>query len=357
MPATHAPRIDVTQRRHRLALRHGLAAVSGEVAGAAGPSPAQLTRRLVALHGTDPATVFLSLRARAGAGLTPAAIEEALYERREVVRMLAMRRTVFVVPAESVGIVQTSTSDRIAADQRARLLKLLAETSEVADPAPWLTEVEQSVLAIFAERGVPLSAAELSAAEPRLKTTLQLAAGKAYQVSQNVTSRVLLVLAAQGKIIRGRPAGSWLSQQYRWSLAKDWLPPVSRSDPTESEAKAELARQWLSAFGPAPLTDLKWWTGWTMTQVRQAVATIGCTEVHLGEGAGLVLPDDLEAGARPRSLGRTAPGSRCHRHGLVGSLVVPRPARQGPLRHQRQRRPDDLAGRQDSGRLGSAPLR
>ena len=62
----------------------------------------------------------------------------------------------------------------------------------------------------------------------------------------------------------------------------------------EAAAQAELARLWLAAFGPAPLADLKWWTGWTMTQARRAVAEIGAVEVILDGGTGLALPDDLE---------------------------------------------------------------
>src|SRR5215472_3789505 len=183
-------RIDVAERRRRLAVRHGLARRLYEVVGVA--------RSLVALHSTDPATVYLSVRARAGGLTTPADIEYSLYERRELVRMLAMRRTMFVVPAESVPVVQSSTSDRIARDQRARLLTHLRDFGDVADPDPWLADVEKSVLALFAERRAPVSAAELSAAEPRLKTTLRIAEGKTYAANPNITSRVLLVLAAQG---------------------------------------------------------------------------------------------------------------------------------------------------------------
>ena len=36
-------------------------------------------------------------------------------------------------------------------------------------------------------------------------------------------------------------------------------------------ARAELARRWLLAFGPAPRADLQWWTGWTAGQVKQAL--------------------------------------------------------------------------------------
>src|SRR6266699_4498994 len=216
-------RIDVAERRRRLAVRHGLGPHRvGEPAGRAA-DPAEIARRLVALHATDPATVYLSVLARSAGPVTPSAIEESLYERRDVIRMLAMRRTVFVVPAESVPVVQASTSDRIAADQRARLLRLLTEAGAVPQPESWLADVERSVLGHLAARGGTATATELSAAEPRLKTTLVLAPGKSYQATQAITSRVLLVLAAQGRVVRGRPVGSWLSQQYRWVLAEHWL--------------------------------------------------------------------------------------------------------------------------------------
>ena len=284
-------RVDNAERVRRLAVRHALAP-SSRVAGEP-LDPAPVAERLVALHSTDPATVYLSIVARTAPPITPSAIEAALYERRDLVRMLAMRRTVFVVPAGTVPVVQASTTDRIAQDQRARLIKLLIELTDVADPDPWLADIERTVLRVLAERSGTASAAELSAAEPRLKTKLVMAAGKSYQSTQTITSRVLLVLAAQGKLVRGRPIGTWLSQQYRWVLAEHWLREEA-DEIGEAAAQAELARLWLAAYGPAPLADLKWWTGWTMTQARRAVAEIGAVEVLLEGGTGLALPDDLD---------------------------------------------------------------
>jgi hypothetical protein len=302
--------MDIAERRRRLAARHGLRRPAGSTASSAeAASPAQIARRLVALHATDPATVYLSVHARSGASVTTAQVEESLYERRDLVRMLAMRRTVFVVPAESVPVVQASTTDKIARGQRSLLLKLLPQAG-VTEPESWLADVERSVLRALAERGGTASAAELSAAEPRLKTTVVMAAGKPYQATQALTSRVLLVLAAQGLIVRGRPLGSWLSQQYRWALAEHWLPSLAPTAPTagttapartltDAAARTELARQWLAAFGPAPVADLKWWTGWTMAQVRQAVASLHVVEVDLGSGTGIVLPGDLDSTPDP----------------------------------------------------------
>jgi hypothetical protein len=127
-----------------------------------------------------------------------------------------------------------------------------------------------------------------------------MAWGKAYQSNVTITSRVLLGLAAQGLIVRGRPIGTWVSQQYRWWLREHWIPAVHAAEPPSAEAaRAELARQWLAAFGPAPVTDLKWWTGWTVAQTKQALAALGAVEVDLGSGTGMVLPDDLASTDEP----------------------------------------------------------
>ncbi|MEA2669874.1 MAG: hypothetical protein QOG45_94, partial [Chloroflexota bacterium] len=86
-------RIGTGERRARLARRHHLA----PTARASGP--VEVANGLVALHATDPATVFLAAAARMRIPDT-GAVERALYEDRALVRMLGMRRTMFVVPRD-----------------------------------------------------------------------------------------------------------------------------------------------------------------------------------------------------------------------------------------------------------------
>ena len=62
------------------------------------------------LHATDAVTVFLSIRARSG-GVSPDDVERALYEERSLVRLLAMRRTLWTVPRELVPVVFAAAAD------------------------------------------------------------------------------------------------------------------------------------------------------------------------------------------------------------------------------------------------------
>jgi hypothetical protein len=278
-------RIGVGERRARLALRHHLA----PAARAAGV--VEVAGDLVGLHGTDPASVFLAAAARLRRPEV-GAIERAMYEDRVLLRMLGMRRTMFVVPVELVPVVQAACTNAIAAAQRSLLLRVLEESGITDDPKRWLEEVEEATVQALGARGQAL-AAELATDEPRLREQIQYAEGKSYASRQSVSTRVLLVLAAEGRIARGRPRGSWISGQYRWSLMESWLPGGMQEWSAEA-AQAELVRRWLAAFGPGTMADLRWWTGLTAGQVKRALASAGAVEVDLDGTPGLVLDGDLE---------------------------------------------------------------
>jgi len=270
-------RVRQQERRDRLVTRHLLAP------GAKATDPAAAARSVVALHATDPATVFLSVQART-TGVDVAAVESALYEERTLLRMLAMRRTMFVVPVEDAPILQKSSTDAIAAAQRKRYLQLMSGLGD----GDWLDDVAESTAQALLKRG-EATAAELSADEPRLRSKVTLAEGKAYGGTQNITSWVLLLLAAQGRIVRGRPRGSWLSTQWRWSPVDRWL-PGGMASPSADDARAALVRRWLEAFGPGTVADLRWWTGWTAAHVKTALTAVGAVEVDLDGVSGVDLP-------------------------------------------------------------------
>ncbi|MGP4011003.1 winged helix DNA-binding domain-containing protein [Streptomyces sp. 4N124] len=270
--------VDVAERRARVGLRHRLAGT------ARAATPEEIARSLVALHGTDPATVYLAVGARLGdAARTVTETERALYEDGSLVRMHGMRNTVFVFPTDLTAVVHASTGIAVAARERANLLKQMAAGG--APDAAWLKEVEESTLAVLERRG-QATAAELAQDEPRLRERFLYGAGKSYEGLHTVSTRLLRLLGQEGKVVRGRPLGSWTSSQFRWAPA----PPHPELD--IAGAQAALLDRWLTACGPATEADLKWWTGWKVTEVRRALGAIGAEEVRLDEGTGYVTAGD-----------------------------------------------------------------
>jgi len=126
---------------------------------------------------------------------------------------------------------------------------------------------------------------------------------------------VLVLIAAEGHMIRGRRRGGWSSGQFEWFPARAWLDAAGgasretgadpgragargagsaadQADLDAAAARAELARRWLRAFGPAPVSDLQWWAGWTGAQAKAALAALPVRDVDLDGQPGVVLADD-----------------------------------------------------------------
>jgi len=270
--------ISTEERRRRIGARHFLnrpAASIEEVAAA-----------LVGLHSSDPVTVYLSAQARVE-GLSVADVERALYVDRSLIRMLGMRRTLFVVPPDLAPELRAACALGYVAAERRRLVGYIEDQLVEGDGSVWLDDVIEKTMDALDRRG-EATAKDLVEDVPELGRKLVFGQG-----TFGLSTRVLFFLATDLRIVRGRPRGTWKSSQYRWTAIEHWVPEglfeVDRED-----AERRLTRRWLRTYGPGTLTDLKWWTGWTVARTRKTLDAIGAVEVSLNGGAGYVLPDDVD---------------------------------------------------------------
>jgi hypothetical protein len=287
------PTITTAQRRARLAVRHHLAPAH------AAATIEAAAHDQVGLHATDPTTVHISAWARIP-GLERATVERALYDDRTLVRMIGMRRTLFIEPIELAPVVHVACAPSIVPRERRRLEGWLVEAEVTDAPRPWLARVEDATVAAIERLGSG-TAAELTKVVPELAIQIPISVGKVYQGTVGVSTRVLFLLAMDGRISRGRPRGTWVSSQYRWEPMHRWVDMEARSAAlTEASAQADLVERWLRAYGPGTTDDLRWWSGWTLGAVRRALAVLDTVEVALEDGStGLVMADDLEPEATP----------------------------------------------------------
>ena len=170
-------RIDTDERRARLAHRHHLAPT------ARATSVAEMAGDLVGLHATDPASVYLAIVARMAPGdpeADPGAIGRALYDDRSVVRMLGMRRTMFIEPLDLVPVVHAASALENAAQQRRATLKMITDAGIADDPSGWLREVEDETVAALAKLG-EATANELAAHVPRFSVQIPVGEGKKWE--------------------------------------------------------------------------------------------------------------------------------------------------------------------------------
>jgi len=281
-----ARRVDAVERRTRLARRHALA----PEARAAGPVEA--ADALVALHATDPVTVYLAVWARAPA-VDRADLDRALYGDRSLVRQMAMRRTLWVAPRATLPALQAGAGARVADQERRRLIRDVERAGLRRDGARWWRSASRAVLDALAG-GREASSSELRAELPVLAGTIRHGEGKSWGGEVPIAPRVLTVLSAEGRIVRSSNAGGWTASRPLWTATEAWLgAPI---EPLSEEAGvAALVARWLRAFGPGTEEDVRWWLGSTKGAVRRALADVGAVAVELDRGeTGYLAPDDLD---------------------------------------------------------------
>lgn len=270
------------ERRRRLARRHFLAVKGTGVEAVAAA--------LAGLHSSDPVTVFLSCRARVK-DFEVSDLEEALYDHRSLLRVLGMRRTMFVVPPDLAATMDAACTRSYVGQERRRLIAYLEDQGVTSDGDAWLFDVEERTLVALRELGMA-TATELRKVVPELQTKLSFGEGKKWGGQVGVSTRVLFLLATANQIVRARPKGSWISSQYRWAPLEQWIPHGLRKCSVE-QAQQDLAERWLRAFGPGTLQDLKWWTGWTVAVTQRALDAIDAVAVELDDGeTGYIHPTD-----------------------------------------------------------------
>ena len=279
------PRISGAERRRRIAVRHAVAPAHRL------DTVEAVTRAMTVLHATEAATVHLAVAARAE-GLDVDDVDHALYDERSVVKQLAMRRTLFVLPRDLLPAAWGSASARVATAERKRVARMVEQAGLAADGAAWLDAARAATLARLADG--PATTAELRAQVPELAGSVGGDTDKPYDRPVPVAPWVLTHLGLTGAAFRGRNAGHWRVNKPTWATAQEWL--GAAAEPwDEAAGYAELVRRWLATFGPGTAADVQWWLGSTKTAVTRALADVGAVEVALdGATTGWVLPDDTD---------------------------------------------------------------
>lgn len=260
-------RIDDDHRRRLLVARHALGGV-----GRDRRTISEVAAALALLHSTDPSTPYLSIQARTG--VDAADIDAAFYVDRTLLRHTTVRRTVFAMPLDVVPLAHGAFNATLVPKLRTNLVGWIDASASTNEPGEsFLAATERNVLARL--RAGPATGTALANRLPALRVSIDPAPGASYSRPIRITSKVLELLAAEGRIARGRPTGaSFTSGAWTWEVIDDWLgrPGIEPMDP--ADALAGLVDRYLSSFGPATVTDLTWWCGLPKGRIRSALARV-----------------------------------------------------------------------------------
>lgn len=272
-------------------------------------------------------------------GFSVGDLERLLYDERTLVRHWGMRRTLWVVSRTLLPAVVGSSTNAIGKAERRRTIKLIEDGGVAIDGEAWLDEMLPKTIEAIRTNGEVFTR-HLSTMVPGLADKITFT-NKAGQVTARtgMASRALVQLGMESRVVRARPAGTWVSGQYSWAVIEDWLGgPIHQFD--VREASARVVDLYLRSSGPVTETDVRWWTGWTAAQTRAGLADVGAVEVDIEEGGtGYLHPEDLDPVEDPvpwvslvPSLDSTTMGwkERDWYMGRHGSILFDRNGNAGP---------------------------
>jgi hypothetical protein len=226
--------------RRRVLAKHDLLSRAG--AGGA----VQVADDVVGLHATSPTTPYLSLFERVQ-GFASDHLEDALYERRDLVRLKGMRGTVFLFSRRLAPLVFAAT----------RAATLASDRRWLATNADGYARLAPKVVGALA--GQSLTVKQLRQV---LGADAELAG-------------VVAMLCDEGRIVRDQPIGSRNSSTFRYRLWAEVLPDVVLDEWDEAAAMRELVRLYIDSYGPVTRADLIWWTGLPARRIDGALSHLG----------------------------------------------------------------------------------
>ena len=186
--------------------------------------------------------MYLSAWARVD-GMRREDMDRALYEERSLVKHLAMRRTLFVFPRETLPVAQAGASNRVAEGERKRLIRDVEKAGLVEDGERWLADASREVLAALAD-GREATSSELREEIPLLEGSIVYGEGKSWGGAVPVGPRVLTTLSAAGRIVRASNAAAWTTSRPRWTSMARWL-GEELSPSGVAEGVKGLVERWL----------------------------------------------------------------------------------------------------------------
>jgi hypothetical protein len=231
---------------------------------------AAVVDRLCGLHAQVMSSVDLALWARID-GLEKDAVADALWRRRTLVKMWAMRATLHVLPATNLGTWIAGLG--------------------IWKPGGWpLKHAEAGPLSRYVDRalrGKILTRTELAAAVTKLGATPEMVAG---------------MLGSWGGYLKQASFSGYLcfapnlKQEARFTNPATWLrkPPVQLD---HDKAFDLFSTRYLGTYGPATARDLGHWWGINQGQAKRRLAAIGdvTTEVTIEGERYLMLTADVTA--------------------------------------------------------------
>lgn len=207
---------------------------------------------IIGLYGTAP-TCYLSILARS-ANFCFEGLDEELYNCRRLVRIRAMRVSLFLVSKRRLPAVFQATKKKCQSAFQDLIEKSGISQADYARTANQILRLCQNQ---------PMTVSESKKALSPEKESIRRA-----------LNFIVALMCAEGRLVRAKVRGSWKSDLCEYARFEDWLPDVELESIDPFDARVVLARQYFDTFGPATAEDFQWWSGCNKTETDRTLGAL-----------------------------------------------------------------------------------
>jgi hypothetical protein len=210
---------------------------------------AQIVKNLCGVQAQDASAAMLAVRVRSE-GLIADDVERARVEERSIIRTWGQRGTLHLLATEDFGWLLSLLGPIFVAGNRTRRAELGLDE-------------DSCIRGISAIRDILANQGSLTRAE----LVEQLAVQTGIRLEGQAAPHLLFRAALEGVVCLGPNRGT----KPTYVLIDDWIEGGRQTlSLSRDAARAELARRYLAAYGPAEPDDLAAWSGLPMSEVRTA---------------------------------------------------------------------------------------
>lgn len=214
----------------------------------------EATMRAAGVYASAPTCqLALAIRTR---DYKPSMLDHAVLTSRTLLRVPAMRGSIYLMPVEWVphALVLTIVKP---------LYQYIEKLGISADAYPRLAQRIEETLADG----------------PLPSTGIRAALGSNAPEGSTMGT-ILRLMTQEGRLVRAGVRGGARSQNYEYAVMSKWI-KLPRKMPSQAEALATLAPAWFLANGPGTLADLAWWAGVPQRDAKPALMSIGARVVQV----------------------------------------------------------------------------
>jgi hypothetical protein len=198
-------------------------------------------------------------------------LDNQLYNLKNLIKIRAMRNTLFIIPVEYAPMMHTATNYL----KENRFDGFFTYTDFTREE---YRDLESKIYDILEKDS--LIATEIK---------------KRINTSRNI-SIIISLMCDKLLIVRDRPPKGWKDRRNTYTLMKNNYPNLNFEEIEEQEAINNLVYNYIDAYGPVTEDDIAWWCGLTKTSTRKALESskIAIRKSRISNSDYCVLPSDLE---------------------------------------------------------------